>query len=269
MFERLDDPFAGIAPAAYHSLCVADIDGCGPHALLLAARDGANHILALTPAGPVPCDPDALADAAHATEAVCAADVDGDGAEEILLCRQPRDGRWGEAVARLLDLDAGVWSDLLAEAMQTAEAGAGPVAAVAVPAVGIASGILVLRAGALLQLHATAAGAGLRDLAAETGLDEITPAGAVRYLPWPGPADALLIAAGNGLWVSRRGADGRFLDQQLLALGDGPEIGTLLPVAAPPDGRLDLLAVSACGPQRLLAVSPEQRVCDVVPRLLA
>lgn len=268
MFERLDDPFSGLPPARYTSLCVADIDGCGPRALVLGAVGAANRILALRPGGPVDCDPDRLAEAAAATVAVCAGDVDGDGAEELFLGHGDPGGRMRGAGERLFDLDAGEWHDLLGPGAAPGPAWLPPVGALAVPAVGLGCGILVLAPGAPARLLAATGSEGVRDLAPLAGLDEPLPSSHGRFGPWPDGSGRLLVAADDGPWLLERGSERAFVEHRTTGAMRIAPAGALAFVSALPDGRLDLFRASQGGDQQLLAAFDGGRIADVTPRLL-
>lgn len=268
MFEAIDGMFAGVPPARYVSLCVAEIDGTGARALLLAAVAGQNQVLALTGDGPMRCDPDHLGQGAAATLAICAADVDGDGAEELFVGNGETAHGAAGAAAHLFDLDAGEWHDLAAGLAEDGPARAPPEGACAVPAVGRATGLLVAAPGTSLRLWALAPDGRLRDLASGYGLDGFSPAGPVWYGRWPECSDALIFGTAGGPWRFVRDPSGRFVEEPPPVASAAAAATALRPVAALREGRVDLLQTSIGARQRLLASVGGGTVVDVAPRLL-
>ncbi len=266
MFEPLAIDLAAGAPV--RSLCVADLDGCGSHALLLGVEDGANRLFALTAHGPVSCAADALAGSDEATVSLAACDIDHDGAEEILLAGTAGPGREGRA--HLIDLAEGLLEERLESEQGAALGRLGAARACCLPADATRpQGLLVAPRGGPACFYPATNGP-CRDRAADYGLAEMLAASSLLCAPLFGDRAALVVfgeIGGSQLFLPD-GA-GMFGERRRGAEAALPcaRCGAVLASAAH-DG-FDLFLGTVDGPLGLFMADGRGGFADVSPPLLA
>lgn len=266
MFERLAIDLA--AGALVRSLCVADLDGCGSHALLLGVEDGANRLFALTPHGPVSCAADALAGPEETTVSLAACDIDHDGAEEVMLAGTARRG--GEGRVHLIDLAEGLLEERLESDQGTALARMGEARVCTLAAdQPRPEGLLLAPRGGPACFYAASPGP-CRDRAAEYGLGEMLAACGLLCAPLFGERAALVVFGeiggsqlflpdGAGIFGERRKGGGTAL----------PSARCGAAVGSPVHDGFDLFLATIDGPLGLFTADPRGGLADVSPPLMA